>query len=97
MRKSKSASVSVTIKVTNKLVSARALVIEPWLDEFVLEPGKTLHVILHGDPKWPLEIEIDDDRFVVYGFDSTDATVSVQDQGVRAKDVNVERARRRQE
>jgi hypothetical protein len=82
------ARVSVTIKVTNRLRESRALVIEPWLNEFLLAPGKSLDVMVTGDPNWPLEVEIEDDRFVVYGFGSAHSTVSVLDQGVRAIDVN---------
>ena len=77
--------VSITVKVANNLASPQALVIEPWLTEYALPQGKTLDVVLTGDPKYALEVSVDDERITVFCFDSAGATMSVRDQGIEAK------------
>jgi hypothetical protein len=85
MWKRKRDTVTVMIKVTNKLSSPRTLVIEPWLNAYALPVGKALDVTFTGKPHYSLKLEVEDDRFVLFGFDSAGATMSVKDNGVQAK------------
>ena len=81
----KTASRSVTLKVTNSLDSSRILMIEPWTVEYSLPPGKTLEVLAEGDLSFPLGIEIAEDRIIVHGFDTTDSMLTVFDSGRELK------------
>ena len=82
---SNNANVTVMLKITNCLATPRTLVIEPWTTEYDLPPGKTLDVVARGDPKYPLEVEVEEGRIVVTSFDSAGATMSVLDRGAEAK------------
>jgi hypothetical protein len=84
----------VTLKVTDSLPSARLLMIEPWTGEYDLPPGKTLDVLAEGDLTYPLEIEVTEDRFILYGFDSVDSMLTVFDNGKELK--SYPRAERRE-
>ena len=75
----------VLLKITNALPHSRLLMIEPWTGEYPLAPGKTLEVLAEGDLTYPLEIEITEERFIVYGFDTTDSLLTVFDNGVELK------------
>ncbi|HEV7703924.1 MAG TPA: hypothetical protein VGO46_06500 [Gemmatimonadaceae bacterium] len=81
----KNKDVSVTLRVTNSLATRRTLVIEPWLNEYAMPPGTVLDVTFTGDREYRLGVEIEGDRFVLFGFDSKGATMSVKDNGVEAQ------------
>lgn len=72
---------TVTLKLTNSLGSARVVVLEPWTGEYTLDSGKSLEVIADGDMSLPLEIELVDDRIVVYAFDSAGAILRIFQDG----------------
>jgi len=76
-----STDVKVLVKVTNNLQTSRVLVIEPWLTEYAMPPGKSLEVIFTGNPKYSLEFEVDERGFVFFGFDSAGASMTVLDAG----------------
>jgi hypothetical protein len=67
----------VTLRLTNRLSAPRTVVLEPWTGEYTLEPGKTFEIVAEGDITYPLEVEVSDDRFVVYAFDSAGAMLTV--------------------
>lgn len=75
----------ITLKITNSLTSARLLMIEPWTGEYNLPPGKTLEVVAEGDLAYPLEVEVTEDRFIVYGFDTINSLLTVFDDGRELK------------
>jgi hypothetical protein len=77
----------VTLKFSNKLPTQRTLVLEPWSGEYLLAPGKTLEVVAEGDTSYPLEVELDEDRIVLYGFDTTDSMLTVFEDGRELKSV----------
>jgi hypothetical protein len=79
MSKNKRADITVTLKVYNELGTSRTLIIEPWLTEYSLPSGKSLDVILTGDPRFPLEVHVSEEDITVFGFDSSGATMSVRD------------------
>jgi hypothetical protein len=75
----------VMLKITNSLPHARLLMIEPWTGEYPLPPGKTLEVLAEGDLTYPLEIEVTEERFIVYGFDTKNSLLTVFDNGTELK------------
>jgi hypothetical protein len=77
--------VTVTLKVQNDRSSSKSLIIEPWLTEYTLHAGKSLEVVLSGDPKYPLAIHVNDENITVYAFDSAGATMSVRDGEIEAE------------
>lgn len=79
------ASMTVTVRVTNKRKVGQTLVVEPWATEYALAPGQALDVAVRGDPQYPLEIDFEDERILLYAFDSAGASVAVFDHGVEAK------------
>ena len=52
-------------------------VLEPWAGEYTLQPGKAFEIVATGDLKYPLEIEVVEDRLVVYAFDSAGAMLTI--------------------
>ena len=79
--------VSISIKVTNRLSARQSLVVEPWLTEYDLPPGKTLTVIMTGDPAYPLEIETAPKQVTIHAFDSAGANYTVLDGGNKASHI----------
>lgn len=70
-----------TLRLTNSLDAARTVVLEPWTGEYRLGPGERLEIDVAGTPSTPLEIEVVDDRIVVYAFDTTDAMLTAYRDG----------------
>jgi hypothetical protein len=75
----------VVIKITNSLNVSRILMLEPWTGEYDLPPGKTLDVVAEGDLRLPLEIEITDERVIIYGFDSSYSLLTAFDGATELK------------
>lgn len=71
----------VTLRLTNNLEAARIVVLEPWTGEYALQAGKTFDIVAEGDLDYPLHVELNDDRIVVYCFDSAGAQMSVFQEG----------------
>lgn len=71
----------MTLRLTNRLDVPRTIVLEPWTGEYTLYPGKSFDVVAEGDLAQPLEVEITDDRVVVYCFDSAGASMTVYQDG----------------
>jgi len=71
----------VTLRLTNNLDRPRTVVLEPWTGEYTLNPGKTFEIVAQGDLAYPLEIEVIDDRLVVYAFDSAGAMLTIFAEG----------------
>lgn len=67
----------VTLKLTNRLNAPRVVVLEPWTGEYTLEPGMTFEIVAEGDLECPLEVEVVEDRLVVYSFDSAGALLTI--------------------
>ena len=75
----------VTLRVTNNLDTARTVVLEPWAGEYTLRPGGAFDVVAEGDINHPLQIELIEDRVIVYCFDSEGAEMSVFENGVELR------------
>ena len=69
------------LKLTNSLDRPRIVVLEPWTGEYTLKPGKSFEIIAEGDMAQPLEIELVEDRIVVYAFDTAGAMLTIFEDG----------------
>jgi len=67
----------VTLRLTNQLSDWRTVVLEPWTGEYKLRSGETLDVVANGNRDLPLQIELSEDRIIVYCFDSAGAQMSI--------------------
>lgn len=67
----------VTLKITNRLDTPRVVVLEPWAGEYTLHPGRTFEIVAEGDLECPLELEVIEERLVVYSFDSAGALLTI--------------------
>ena len=72
----------VKLRVTNHLDVTRTVVLEPWTGEYTLLPGKSFDIIAEGDLNLPLEVEVVEDRIVVYALDSEGALLRIFFEGV---------------
>jgi hypothetical protein len=71
----------VTLRLTNSLAGPRTIVLEPWTGEYTLQPGKSFDIIAEGDLAYPLQVELSEDRVIVYCFDSAGAEMSIFENG----------------
>jgi hypothetical protein len=71
----------MTLRLTNRLRVARVVVLEPWTGEYTLQPGTSFDIVAEGDMSYPLEVEVADDRIVVYCFDSEGASLTIFQDG----------------
>ena len=71
----------MTLRITNRLSSPRIVVLEPWTGEYTLQPGAAFDIVAEGDMSYPLDVEVDDSRIVVYCFDSQGASLSIFQDG----------------
>jgi hypothetical protein len=72
--------VEIKIRIQNSQARSRVLVLEPWADEIELPAGETFTLVSEGDPAFPMEFELLEDRVVIYAFDSAGATMSLYNQ-----------------
>ena len=70
-------AIRFNLRLTNRLGSPRTLVLEPWTGEYRLGAGDSLDITVEGSPKTPIEVELEGDRIIVYGFDTTDSMLTV--------------------
>ena len=75
----------VTLQLTNNLGVARTVVLEPWTGEYTLRPGETFDIVAEGDLAYPLQVELSEDRVVVYCFDSAGAQMAIFSDGKELK------------
>lgn len=68
---------TVTLRLRNSLDAPRTVFLEPWTDEYALNPGQTCDIVAEGDLSLPLEVEVDAERIVVHCFDSKGAFMRV--------------------
>jgi hypothetical protein len=61
-------SIRFNLRLTNRLKSHRTVVLEPWTGEYRLGAGESLDIVVEGSPRTPVEIELDEDRIIVYAF-----------------------------
>jgi len=78
-------NIKVTLRLTNSLDVARTVVLEPWTGEYTLRPGETFDIIAQGDVALPLQVELTEDRVIVYCFDSAGAEMSIFRDGVEIR------------
>ena len=71
----------VTLRLTNSLDTARIVVLEPWAGEYTLQPGRCFDIVAEGNISYPLQVELSDDRVIVYCFDSAGAQMSIFQDG----------------
>jgi hypothetical protein len=69
---------SLRLIIRNSLPTRRTLILEPWTTEVGIEPGESVIVQAEGDLSKPLEVELYEDRIVVYSFDSEGALLTVR-------------------
>ncbi len=67
----------VALRLTNQLSDERTVVLEPWTGEYKLRAGGTVDIVATGNRDLPLEIELNEDRIIVYCFDSAGAQMSI--------------------
>ena len=67
----------VTLRLTNQLSDQRTVVLEPWTGEYKLRAQGALDIVLDGNRDLPLQIELNEDRIIVYCFDSAGAQVAI--------------------
>ena len=67
--------VQQTLRIRNGGSADIELHLEPWGDQFVLEPGASVDVIARGPGDGHLELESRDGRVVIYGWVGSVATV----------------------
>jgi hypothetical protein len=72
--------VEIKIRIRNSQASPRVLVLEPWASEIELPAGETFILVSEGDPAFPMELELLEDRVVIYAFDSAGATMRLYNQ-----------------
>jgi hypothetical protein len=70
-----------TLRITNRLATARTVVLEPWTGEYRLPPGVPLDIVVEGRPSTPLEVEVEGDRIVIYSFDTAGALLTAYRDG----------------
>jgi hypothetical protein len=75
----------VTLRLTNSLQAARTVVLEPWTGEYKLRPGGTFDIVAEGNLEYPLQVELSEDRIIVYSFDSAGAQMSIFEDGNELK------------
>jgi hypothetical protein len=75
------APIRFTLLLTNRLDVRRTVVLEPWTGEYHLDAGTQLQIVVEGTPKTPLEVELIEDRIVVYAFDTTKAMLTAHRDG----------------
>ena len=73
------------LRFTNRLDSARTVVLEPWTGEYVLGAGVQLDIAVKGTPTTPLEVELDGSRIIITGFDTTDSLLTAYRDGVELR------------
>jgi len=73
--------VAFTLRLTNHLDAPRTVILEPWTGEYRLPAGGRLEIGVEGTPRTPLEVELVEDRVVVYAFDTTDAMLTAHRDG----------------
>lgn len=71
----------VTLRLMNSLDVARTVVLEPWTGEYTLQPGRSFDIVAEGDISYPLQVELSEDRVIVYCFDSAGAQMSIFQDG----------------
>ena len=55
--------------------------LEPWTGEYTLRPGTSFEIVAEGNLEYPLEVEIVEDRILVYSFDSEGAMLTIFQNG----------------
>lgn len=68
--------IQFNLRLTNRLASPRIVVLEPWTGEYRLGAGVSLDIVVEGSPATPIEVELNGDRIVVHGFDTTDSMLT---------------------
>lgn len=68
--------VRFALRLTSRVAALRTVVLEPWTGEYRLLPGVPLDIHVQGTPRTPLEIELEGDRVVITGFDTTDSLLT---------------------
>jgi len=71
----------VTVRLTNSLELARTVVLEPWTGEYALQPGKSFDIVAEGNLRYPLHVELCENRVIIYCFDSAGAHMSIFENG----------------
>lgn len=76
-----SATGRITLRLRNSLTGPRTLILEPWTTEYTISPGRAYDIIAEGNLSLPLEVELADDAVTIYAFDSSDAMLTVLEDG----------------
>jgi hypothetical protein len=74
-------SIRFILRLTNRLDTARTVVLEPWTGKYRLPPGVPLDILVEGEPSTPLEIELDGDHIIVNSFDTAGALLTAYRNG----------------
>lgn len=73
----------VKVRLANSLDVPRTLVLEPWAHELPFPPGAKYLLVAEGDLASAMEIELHEDRMIVYSFDNAGAMLELYDSAGR--------------
>jgi hypothetical protein len=77
-------SVSQTFTYANRTERRLLLILEPWVEEYWIEPDDLIKIEAHGGTlRGHFELEHTDDGLIVYGWEGT--TISVFQDGIELK------------
>ncbi|MGH2587011.1 MAG: hypothetical protein ACRDJE_19020 [Dehalococcoidia bacterium] len=71
--------VEQTIRLLNSAAAPLCLTLEPWAEQYIVPSGTAVDVTAHGPSGGKLEISVEDDGIIVYGW--TGSTVDVVQDG----------------
>lgn len=71
--------ISFRLKIRNSLPNRRTLVLEPWTTEITIDPARIVTVVVEGGMGESLEVELFEDRVILYSFDSEGALLTPLD------------------
>ena len=80
-----------TVRIRNQHAVDVPFYLEPWGEEFTLSPSAAIDVVVEGPTEGSLEVELAEDRIVVYAWPGS--TVSLFQEGQELGAGNAPRAR----
>ena len=67
------------LKVTNNSPHEKLLCVEPIGEQVYMKPGKSYEVRIVGGDEGPMELFVDEDKLILYGWNNSDLAVYVDD------------------
>jgi len=67
------------LKVTNNSDREKLLCVEPIGDQVQMKPGKSYEVRIVGGDEGPMELFVEEDKLILYGWNNSDSAVYLDD------------------